>query len=400
MWQSFLQSLLNGEYYTLLAASCALFLLGLWVGKWWAGMRAGGRKSRRGKGDEAFIKGIHYILSDDRDHAIEELTKYVQMDSETVETYVALGNLYRSKGDIERAIRIRQSIILRPNIDKEIRLRALFDLGLDYKKGGLLNRALHTFLEVSKKNPSDVQTLQEIERIYEELREWEKAYETRKKIARLQKGDHAHILAHHLVEMGKVSQKEGNLSKARIWFKKAINTHRECVDAYLHLGDLYAMKQEYKKAISAWKRIAIVAPRYTFLAYDRLEETYSKMKNRRLVEEFLRESAQVNGDAFTHLALSRFLFTDGDVEGALRELQNALERTPHLWEARKFQGEILLHSGRQEEALEAYEELIAHLDIPSLRFQCTTCGFEANELHWQCPKCRTWDSMAPLGEMI
>src|SRR5512137_1385240 len=105
----------------------------------------------RRESDKAFFKGIQYILSNDHDQAIEEFTKSVQINSDTIETYVALGNLYRSKGDIDRAIRIRQSIILRPNIDERIRFRAIFDLGLDYRKGGLLAQALEAFSKVLQK---------------------------------------------------------------------------------------------------------------------------------------------------------------------------------------------------------------------------------------------------------
>ena len=149
------------------------------------------------KSDDAFFKGIQYLLSDDPDHAIEEFAKSVQVNSDTIETYVTLGNLYRSKGDIDRAIHIRKTIILRQNIDEETKLRALFDLGLDYKKGGFLDRALESFLKVLQKQPSNLSTLQEVEKIYEELKDWENAFSIRQKIAKLSKGDHSNILAHH-----------------------------------------------------------------------------------------------------------------------------------------------------------------------------------------------------------
>ena len=396
MWQTFLHSLVNWDLLPLIVLSLLGGVAGFFTGLWWRHGLSKSPKLREKRRDEAFFKGIQYILSDDKDHAIEEFTKSVQIDSDTVETYVALGNLYRSKGDIERAIRIRQSIILRPNIDEEVRVRALFDLGVDYKKAGLINRALDTFLEVLTKSPSDTRTLLEIERIYEELKEWEKAYETRKRIARYTKGDHSHILAHHLVELGKASQALGDYSRAKALYKKAISTNKECVDAYLHLGDLYAERGEYKKAVSMWKKIASVDPRFTYLAYGRLESVYVNMKNIRPVEEFLKELASKNGDAFTYLALSRFLFAEGDIEGALREVGKALEVEPGLWEARRFQGEILIQSGRDTEALAAYKELISQLDLPSLRFQCANCGLEGEELYWQCPKCRSWDSTAPV----
>jgi lipopolysaccharide biosynthesis regulator YciM len=107
----------------------------------------------------------------------------------------------------------------------------------------------------------------------------------------------------------------------------------------------------------------------------------------------LKECAQSNEDAFTHLALARYLYNKEEYEGAVRELDSALELDPMFWEARRFKGEILLALGMREDALTAYQDLIAHLHAPYLQFQCTHCGFKPPELHWQCPQCKEWDTI-------
>jgi len=346
-----------------------------------------------GMGDNAFFRGIQYLLSDDRDHAIEEFTKSVQVNSDTIETYVTLGNLYRSKGDIERAIRIRQTIILRPNIDEALKLSALIDLGLDYRKGGFLDRALETFLKVLKKEPKNLTTLGEVEKIYEEMQDWENAFAVRQKISTLAGGNHEHILAHHQTEIGKRHIEQGEPDRAYDAFNNAISIDKDCVDAYLHLGDLYFDKQDYKNAIKAWKMVVEVAPRFTFLAYRRLERAYSKMQNLKPVEDFLKECSQSNSDAFTRLALARYMYNEKDYDGALKELESALQIDPAFWEARRFIGEILLSQDRKEGALKAYGELIAHLNVPYLEFRCSNCGFSPLDLQWQCPQCRKWDTV-------
>ena len=389
LWQWFLEP----HNQTFLLIILAAFFIGLIIGRLPRFHKEEKAKSLTKEGDKAFFKGIQYLLSSDHDHAIEEFSKSVRVDSNTVETYVALGNLYRSKGDIDRAIRIRQSIILRPNIDEQIKLRALFDLGLDYRKGGILNRALETFLEVLKKYPSDLETLHEVEKIYEEMKDWGNAFVTRQKLAKLEKGEHGHILAHLQAEEGKAFQEKGESSKAIASFKRAIATHENCVDAYLHLGDLYFSRQDYKKAIATWKKVVQVSPRFTFLAYRRLEGAYSRMKNLKPVGDFLKECAESHSDAFTHVALSRYLYNEQDHDGAIRELESALELDPSFWEARKLMGEILLAKDRKEEALEAYGALISHLNIPYLKFQCANCGFTPDDLQWQCPQCRKWDTI-------
>ena len=355
------------------------------------------------EGDRAFFKGLQYLLSNDPDLAIEEFTKSVQINSDTIETYVALGNLYRSKGNIEKAIRIRQSIILRPHLDGQIKLRALVDLGHDYRKGGFLVRALETFMEVLQKEPSHLETLKAVEKICVEMRDWEKAMSARQKIARLSKEEnsHAHILAHYQTEIGKVYAGKGESARAKSAFQKALNIDEGCVDAYLHLGDFHFQRGEYRKAMGAWKRVTEVAPVFTFLAYQRLEGSYARMDNLKPVEQFLRECAGSNADAFTHMALARYLYNEGNHDQALSELDSALGLDPLYWEARRFKGEILLKEGMREQALAAYQDLLAHLDVPYLKFQCTVCGFKPSELQWQCPQCKEWDTIqfVDLGRM-
>jgi len=185
---------------------------------------------------------------------------------------------------------------------------------------------------------------------------------------------------------------EGELGRARSFFAKAVSTDPGCIDAYLHLGDLHFQKGEFKKAIQQWKKVGEYAPQFTFLAYRRLEGAYARMKNLKPVEAFLRECVENHSDAFTHVALARYLYNEMDVEGALQELESALRLAPTFWEARRLKGEILLSRGKKEEALNAYQDLLEHLNVPYLRFQCSQCGHEPVDLQWQCPQCRRWDT--------
>lgn len=393
MWQQLWQGLLEPANQWLYIYLLAAFILGLLIGRAiWANRN---REPRYlpGKGDRAFFKGVQYILANDRDQAIEEFTKSVQINSDTIETYITLGNLYRSRGDFERAIRIRQSIILRPNIDDQIKLRTLFDLGLDYRKGGIINRALDTFLEILLQRPADFDTLREVEQIYEEMSDWENAFAIRQRLAKLSKGNHKHILAHHQTEIGKILQEKGDYRKAESCFRESISIDKSCIDAYLHLGDLYFEQQEYNKAISTWKEVVVVAPKYTFLAYRRLEGAYSKMENLKPVENFLKECSKLNSDAFTHLALAHYLVNKEDYSGALSELNQAIDLDPTFWEAYKLKGEIYLKQEKKEDALAVYRAFAFNLNTPYLTFQCFKCGFQPKDLQWRCPQCRNWDTI-------
>jgi lipopolysaccharide biosynthesis regulator YciM len=359
-------------------------------------------RSRLDRGDKAFFRGVQHILSNEPDQAIEQFTKSVQINSETIETYVALANLYSSAGDIERAIRIRHGIILRPNLDSAIRLRAIFDLGSDYKRGGVLDRALSAFQKVIESEPNNLEAHEQIERIYEDLHDWDRAFKTRQTISKLVKGDHRHILAHHKTELAKVREKDGDEVGAEKGYKEAISIFDGCVDAYLHLGDLYLSQQKHKGALAKWKKVADVAPEFTFLAYQRLERAYAKMDNPGLVGDFLKEVARQNSDVSSQLALARYLYNEGEVDAAVDQVRQAIKLAPSFLDARKFMGEVLLKEGRNEEALVAYKELLLSLDFPFLQFRCNNCGYCPEKLAWRCPQCLKWDSIGiieppPLG---
>ena len=390
------QWILTPSNQVLLLALVLAFTAGLLLGFLLMHRRARRTTSLAREGDRAFFKGVQHILSNDHDQAIEQFTKAVQVNSETIETYVALGNLYRSKGDIDRAIRIRRNIILRPQIDEAQRTQALFDLGLDYRKGGFLDRALETFSQVLQKTPSNLAALEEVEKIYEDLKDWENAFHTRQRIAKLAEGDHGHILAHHKTEEGKAWFDQGDTSKAVNCYKKALSMDASCVDAYLHLGDAYQKRDDMKKAIATWKKIVAKAPAFTFLAYGRLEGVYSRIRNLKPVEDFLKECAETNDDAFTRLALAQYLHKRGDPDGAVRELEKALTLDPAFFEARALLGRILIEQERVEDVLEAYRHLLDHLGVSRLEFQCTYCGYRPADLQWQCPQCRRWDIIARM----
>jgi len=397
VWQSIINWCFDPSSQTLIIGMLLSFIAGIAVSK----IRTGADKHlslhNTKENDEAFFRAIQYIISSNHDRAIEEFTKSIKINSDVIETYVALGNLFRAKGDIGKAIRIRQSIILRQNIDEHIKTNALLDMGLDYRSGGFLDRALKIFTNVLKKDPSNLRALEETKKIYEDMKEWEHAYKILQKISRISNKNYNNILAHHLVEIGKIQQERGNTAKAISLFNRAISVDNGCVDAYLHLGDIYFEEHKHKKAISTWKKIAEFQPRFTYLAYQRLEQSYSLMRNLRPVEDFLKQAIQTHPDVFAHMALAQYYYNSGNITGALSEITNALTLDPCFWGAVKLKGEILLKHKRDDEALMAYKELIKNLDLPYINFRCSHCGFQASELSWQCPQCKKWDTIYPTN---
>lgn len=357
------------------------------------------RNPRIGEEGLAYIKGVNYILSDAPDLAIEEFIKAVQVNSETVETYLALGSLFRSKGDLTRAIRIHQGIICRPQVDRKIMVQALYDLGLDYKKAGLLDRAIATFQEVIDKDPRMVQAHIQLEALFEEVRDWEAAFQTQEKISKLRKSDDRHVLAHLMTELGKSQSAQGDRKAAKRSFNKAISIDAGCVDAYLHFGDLYAEEGQDSKAVDMWQKVMDVAPTMTFLAYNRLEHAFFRMGKVTALEELLRERGTgKEADLVTRLYLGKHLRKKGELDEAVQTLRGILDRWPNSTEARQELIQVLLTQGKKEEALAEHERLLQSLDLIDHHFQCQMCGYRSGQLFWKCPQCQRWDTVSSWAE--
>jgi lipopolysaccharide biosynthesis regulator YciM len=364
----------------------------------WSG-EGGGRGRRRGRAQEglAYIKGVNYILSDAPDLAIEEFIKAVQINSETVETYLALGSLFRSKGDVTRAIRIHQGIVCRPQLEQKILVQALCDLGLDYRKAGFVDRAIATFQEVIAKDPKMVQAYVQLEDLFEETKDWEAAFHIQEKLSRLRRSDDAHILAHLMTELGKSHLARGDVKGARGAFKRAISIDGKCVDAYLHFGDLFSQEGQDAKAVGMWKKVMTVVPAMTFLAYDRLEHAFFRMGQVGALEELLRERSAGEEDLFTRIFLAKHLRKKGETEEAIRTLRGILDRWPDSGDARRELIQIYLGEGMKDEAIEEFGRLMETLSLEDRHFQCRMCGYRSDHLVWKCPQCLRWDTMGSPG---
>jgi len=341
----------------------------------------------------SFYKSLNYILSNEHDKAIEEFTRMVEVDSETVEVYLGLGSLFRSKGELGRAIRIHQSIIVRPTLDKKIQIQAYFDLALDYQKAGLFDTAIETFRTVIRLDPRHLPAYRHLEKIYEEEKSWEKAFEIERQIQKLTKAKNTMVLAHLQTEKGKSCLQQGALEEAVRYYKKAIQTDPKCVDAYLHLGDYYRDQKKFPKAIEIWEGVAERTPEYAFLTYKRLASSYYELGRYEEMEGIYQQNIERDpGDLQTRLVLGDHYLRKGDLQQAINEFQQIVKAQPDCIEAHQKLGEAFLKAGNTAEVGQELKNLAQLFSTKYLFYHCRECGFESKNILWNCPQCRKWDT--------
>jgi lipopolysaccharide biosynthesis regulator YciM len=303
------------------------------------------------------------ILDRDLDRAEDFLSRAARIDSNGVEPFLALGRLFRARGEIGRAIRIHQNLLLRSDLTPEQRIEVLSDLAADFRQGGFLRRAIGSYEEVARRDPKRREALRALVGLLGEVRDFTRAIEVARKLGRLEGVKSDAALAGLYVDMAEAARAEGRNGDARKAVKRALRKNRHLVRAWVALGELEAERGRGKAALAAWVRVPEIDRRSGPLVYPQLEATYAALGRPRDFEKRLQELLEKYPDDIgARSALARTLAARGEIDSAVMELRRILEHDADDLEARDALGRILLAEGRDSEAGQLLGELLDALD--------------------------------------
>jgi lipopolysaccharide biosynthesis regulator YciM len=326
------------------------------------------------------------------DAAEQALAAAARQDPGTADSYLALANLLRARGDIGRAIQIHQNLLLRPDLPEELRGEALLGLARDFRVGGFLERAAASFEDLLQIDPNNVEALQELERIRVDTGAWEEAIRTRRRIGRADPRTPP-VLAHLWVGHGRAELQAGREKEARRAFRRALSKDRGCAEAYLALGDLALQQSKPKKALGVWRRTLTLHPSIGLLLYPRLWEASQADDELTRLERLLADRLENEpGDREAAVWLARVRVRQNQIDEGLAVLAQTLGRDATFLGGYAEMGRILLRENRDSEALKTFEELLDRLPIDRSQLRCRSCGTQDSHLHWRCPQCGEWDS--------
>ena len=387
------------SYATLLAALLAL-LVGLTIGKAWERYKLRGGQwidRRRARESPHYILGLNFLVSNQIDLAIEELTRAASVDAEALEVHMILGNLYREKGQVGKAITVHQTLLQRSKLSRLEHAYVLLCLGLDYKRGGFVDRALEAFNEVLRLDPKNEYALVNLQKLHEEQHQWLEAYDTRQKLASLSaidsKPQSQAILAFLENEIGLEAMRRKDYSEASRRFQSAIELDARAVPAYLNLGDVRIAQNHEKEAAAIWEKLVQVAPDRAYLAFDRLEalaiRSQAPERFTRLCRKLIEDTPQ---DWRARLALSRHMTASGQPQDALDLLFAALVQNPHALGIHQAIWRALGLLRHPTTLVDRYSELTEHAVFYLDPHICMRCRYRSTELLWQCPHCHDWNT--------
>ncbi len=390
---------MENSYGILLGALLAM-LAGLAIGKAWERYKlADGHwiDRRRARESPHYMLGLNFLVANQVDPAIAELTKAAEAAGDPLEIHLILGNLYREKGQVGRAIQEHQNLLQRSNLRKLEHANVLLCLGLDYKHGGFVDRALEAFSEVLRLDPDNQYALANLEKLYEEQHQWSDAYATRQKLSKRDDAGadarHQEILAFLENEIGLDALKRTDYPEAARRFEAAIGLDVRNAPAYLNLGDVRLFLGDTTGSTAAWERLIEASPDRAYLAFPRLEAAYPKGGDADRFPELCRRLIAASPqDWRARLALARHLSSHGAARDGLDLLFEALVLNPHALAVHQAIWQTLSALHLPQPLVDRYIALardsVFYLD-PHI---CVRCRYRSTELLWQCPHCHEWNT--------
>ena len=366
---------------------------------WWAARRSMLREKERlaaSEIDSDYFRGLNYLINEQPDKAIDVFVRMLEVNSETVEMHLALGGLFRRRGEVDRAIRIHQNLIARQTLSGEQRAQALLALASDYMSAGLLDRAEGLFEELVENRKLLTPALTNLKLIYQHEKDWSKSLDVSRRLEKLGDREQGREQAHFLCELAEASLSAGDRDRASDLLEQALKANPRAFRPLLIQARIATQEERPDDAIRLYKKIADEHPSFIgeFLEpmhaifirserqedwYDWLQEIYARKKNLSVLLQITSEISERDGFAT-----------------ATDYLTSELSDAPRLAGVHRLIRMRMAQKGEQRsEFLELIGQLLERLLKEQSAYQCHRCGFTTRTLHWQCPGCRSWGSMLP-----
>lgn len=369
---------------------------------WWAARR--GERAGRGEvtaSSAEYFKGLNYLIDDKPDQAIEVFTRIADVDRDTAETHLALGNLFRRRGEVDRAIHIHGSLITRTHLTTDQRHRAMLELGEDYLRAGLFDRAETLFRELLDQPDHMEVALSRLIYILQQEKDWQQAIAYCDRLRQISGDAKRRETAHFCCELAEEAMRRQEDDKARTWLLDALTRDPHCVRASLLLGRLAMRAGAYREAIAAFQTVEQQDRGYFPEAIAPISQCYVALSCPNEWVSYLREVQERDHGGRVTDALAEWLLRCEGEEAALQFLEHELREYPTLLGLRRlFEIKLSRGEGTEYADLRALQCISTQMLNSAARYRCTNCGFVVKMLHWCCPSCQQWNTIKPIPDLV
>ncbi|WCG84752.1 lipopolysaccharide assembly protein LapB [Pectobacterium sp. A5351] len=367
---------------------------------WYMGRRSAqqDKEQESNRLSREYVTGVNFLLSNQQDKAVELFLDMLKDDSNTFEAHLTLGNLFRSRGEVDRAIRIHQSLTESASLTFEQRLLAVQQLGRDYMAAGLFDRAEESFNQLVDEEDFRRSALQQLLQIYQATSDWQTAIEVAEKLVKMGKDQLRVDIAHFYCELALLAMGSDDLDKALTLLKKGAAADNQCARASIMMGRIYMAQQDYSRAVESLRQVLDQDKELVSETLPMLQECYQHLDKPLEWSIFLRRCVEENTGATAELMLADILEREEGAEVAQAYINRQLQRHPTMRVFHRLM-DFHLHEaedGRTKENLQGLRDMVGEQIRTKPRYSCRKCGFTSQSLYWQCPSCRTWASVKPI----
>ncbi|MCK5918144.1 MAG: tetratricopeptide repeat protein [Cocleimonas sp.] len=342
-----------------------------------------------------YVKGVNYLLSEKPDKALEVFINHPDVDEYTAETYLLLGNMFRNRGEVDRALRLHQNLMARSSLSKDQKAAVMFALGEDYLAAGMLDRAEGVFQELLNTTPRAVNACVPLRQIYEQTHEWEKAIDAT--ICLQQKKlpiAYQKLIAHYYSEMADVEMEQGNLHKVEEFIAKAYKSYKKSARVMVLQADLQERKKNYKQAFKLYLKALTNDAHLLAPLFKKITTVATKIGKIKEFEMLLFELYGHDNSALAYLLELVRLDSSTHIatEFLLEDLKNkrldiySISKSIDILQTNKKCSE--------DEKLSLIKFALDHYLQGKAAFQCLNCGYQMQDYLWRCPACYQWDKVS------
>jgi len=344
-----------------------------------------------------YFKGLNYLLNEQPDKAIECFMRVLEVDSDTVEIHLAVGSLFRQRGEVDRAIRIHQNLINRTTLNKSQRSQALLELALDYMRAGLFDRAESLCRELIGMEDRSARAMALLSDIYQQEKEWDQAIVVTRRLQDKTGQPMDQAIAQFYCELAEQARAEGNIDEAYKKVDEALGADINCVRASMIRGEMAAAAGDCAAAIRAYRQVELQDPAYLPEVIPALVRSYRQCDEINDLIDYLQKMSAERGGVTVLLALVELIERERGKAEAVRYLEQQLPSHPSLRGAARLM-EMGMDSANAEarDMLNILKETVTRALQEKPVYQCTQCGFAGKALHWHCPGCKRWNTIKPI----
>ena len=343
----------------------------------------------------SYFQGLNFLLNERQDEAIEAFIEVVKVDPQTIELHFALGSLFRRRGEVDRALRMHLNLVERGDLEEDKRQQALFELGQDYLKAGIFDRAESAF-DSLQGTSYEKESLDFLLEIFQKEKDWLKAIDISQRLTTLTGESHGKEAAFFYCELAATELANKQVDAATVHLEQALVANPNAVRATIMLGDIALAGGNVLSAIEIWKRIEHQDAQYLPLVAERMLGAYRQSQNEdggiALLQDYLVQYPSVD---LMNVLFNAVLQRDG-AEAAYKLVRNELRLHPTLLGLDKLLEATLLEVKTERRAdVELVKNLVYQRTRNLAMYRCKRCGFKARQFYWHCPACYGWETYSP-----